>query len=136
VADKEQRALGHFLCSLEQQARIVGAHLVRERLAFLVVGIAHVLREHPGRRLGGFREAGSTQRDQRGNHQENLGWKVLHTACSRSDCFENCLARSANSRTNHERKYVHRYGDSIWAWHATFKSLGFPDADCATMFRI
>src|SRR4030088_652222 len=42
LADEEQRALRHFLRALQQQAGIVGAHLVGKRLALLVVAVAPV----------------------------------------------------------------------------------------------
>src|SRR5215475_8267720 len=42
LADEEQRALRHLLGALQQLAGIVGAHLVGERLAVLVIGVAGV----------------------------------------------------------------------------------------------
>src|SRR5260370_30512750 len=39
LADEEQRALRHLLGALQEHAGIVGAHLVGERLAFLVIAI-------------------------------------------------------------------------------------------------
>ena len=58
LADEEQRSLRHFLRALQQQAGIVGAHLVGEGLAVLAVAIAHVRLQLPGRRRRGLRECG------------------------------------------------------------------------------
>src|ERR1035437_10233340 len=82
LADEEQRVPGHLLRSLEEQSGIVGAHLVGKRLAFLVVAIAHVRREHPGRRRSGLGKCGCRQRCQRGCHQKGLGRKSRHPASS------------------------------------------------------
>src|SRR5882757_8066613 len=70
VADEEQRALRHFLGALQQHSGIVGAHLVGERLAVLVVAVAHVRLQLPGRRCGGLRQSRCCQPRQGGRHQK------------------------------------------------------------------
>src|SRR5579872_5487285 len=58
VAHEEQRALRHLLGALQQRTGIVGAHLVGEHLAVLVIAVAGVRLQLPGRRPGGLRESG------------------------------------------------------------------------------
>src|SRR5712675_2101004 len=84
LSDEKQRALRHLFRALQQQLGIVGAHLVGKRLAFLVVAIAHVRCEHPGRRRRGLRKCGCPQRDQRGCDQQCPGGKSRHHASSRN----------------------------------------------------
>src|SRR5450631_830437 len=61
VADEKQRALRHLFRALQKLAGIVGSHLVGKRLAVLVVAIAHIRRQNPGRRRRGFRKCGCRQ---------------------------------------------------------------------------
>src|SRR5260370_37509105 len=110
MADEEQRALGHLLGDLQQQAGIVGAHLVGKCLTLLVVAIAHVRRQHPGRRRSTLRECGCRQRGQRGCHQEGLGRKSRHPACSqqpvrKSLASANFLNKSRTSMCRQRRVY-------------------------------
>src|ERR1700761_6919235 len=69
-AEEEQRALWHFLGALQQEGGVVGAHLVREGLAVLVVAIAHVGAEHPGRRRRSLGQGGRGRRAERERKQD------------------------------------------------------------------
>src|SRR5258708_20158649 len=78
LTDEEPRALRHFLGALQQQARIVGAHLVGKRLAFLVVAVTHVRLQLPRRRRSRLPKCRRRQRAQRACHQKALGPKSRH----------------------------------------------------------
>src|SRR4030081_452011 len=106
LTDEKQRALGHLLGALQQQPRIVGAHLEGQRLAFLVVAVAHVRRQHPGRRRGRLRKCGCRQRSPRGCHQKGFGRKSHHHAYSSNRSEKLASAHFLNkSRTSLSRQY-------------------------------
>src|SRR4051812_8470878 len=78
LPDEEQRALGHLLCSLQEQSGVVGAHPVGKRLAFLVVAVAHVGRQHPGC-LGRFGKSECRGGGGRDREQKSPGRQSFHS---------------------------------------------------------
>src|SRR5262249_15216680 len=102
MADEEQRALRHLLGALQERAGIAGAHLVGKGLAFLVIGVAGVRLQLPGRR--GLREGGGGQGRQRGCDQKGFGGKSRHSHAPRVPHLRRRVVLN-KSRTTLTRQY-------------------------------